>query len=87
MFCNRFGVGSYGLSGYGYGGPNIIMMIGVFLVLLVIAYFIYKTSQNKNSNIAYEKISPKAIEILNERFASGEISEEEYRSRKNQILK
>lgn len=87
MFCNRFGVGGYGFGGYGFGGPHIIMMIGVILILLAIVYFVYKSSQNRNSNVAYEKISPKAIEILNERFANGEINEEEYRSRKDQILK
>ncbi|WP_413814412.1 SHOCT domain-containing protein [Caproicibacter fermentans] len=30
---------------------------------------------------------PGALAILNERFARGEIGEEEYRSRNNQILK
>jgi len=87
MFCNRFGIEGYGFSGYGYGGPHIIMMIGVILILLAIVYFIYKANQNKSSSMAYEKGSPRAIEILNDRFASGEINEEEYKSKKNQILK
>lgn len=87
MFCNRFGVGGYGFSGYGYGGPNIIMMIGVILILSAIVYFIYKTNQSKSPSMAYEKGSPKALEILNERFANGEINEEEYKAKKNQILK
>jgi len=86
MFCHGFGVGSYGIRGYGFGGPHILMMIGIILVTLMIVYFIYKTNQNRSSNMAYEKITPKAIEILNERFANGEIDEEEYRLKKSQIL-
>lgn len=31
--------------------------------------------------------SSKAMEILNERFVKGEISEEEYKTKKSQILK
>lgn len=85
MFCNRFGIGSYGFGHYGFGGP--IMMIGIILILFVAAYFIYKTVQSKNYNVAVERATPKAIEILNERFANGEINEEEYQSRKKQILK
>jgi len=85
MFCNRFGIGSYGISGY--GGPNIMMMIFVVLILSAIVFYIYKSNQTKVSSMAYTKGSPKAIDILDERFANGEINEEEYIAKKNQILK
>lgn len=81
MFCNGFGFrGSY-------GGPNFFMMIPMIVILLVAAYFIYKAINSKNLNFAVDTSSSKAMAILNERFASGEISEEEYKIKKNQILK
>jgi putative membrane protein len=87
MFCNRFGVGGYGFGGYGYGGPNFFMMIPTLIIFLVIAYFIYKAISSKNLNLAVDKASSKAMDILNERFAKGEINEEEYKLKKSQVLK
>ena len=85
MFCNGFGFG--GFRGYGYGGPNFFMMIPMLIIFLVAVYFIYKVISSKNLNLAVDKSSSKAIDILNERFASGEINEEEYKTKKSQILK
>lgn len=82
MFCNRFGVGSYGFE-----GMNFFMMIPMIIILLLIAYFIYKAINSKNINFVSDTSSSKAIDILNERFANGEINEEEYITKKNQILK
>jgi putative membrane protein len=82
MFCNRFGAG-----GYGSGGPNFFMMIPMLIILLLVAYFIYKAISSKNLNFAVDTSSSKAMAILNERFAKGEINEEEYANKKNQLLK
>lgn len=79
MFCNGFG-GSY-------AGPNFFMMAIMLAVLLFTVYFAYKTINNKNLNLAVDTSSSKAMAILNERFARGEISEEEYEIKKSQILK
>lgn len=88
MFCNRFGVGSFGFGGsYGYGGFNLFMMIPMLIILFLAAYFIYKAIGRRNLNFADGISSSKAIDILNEKFARGEISEEEYKAKKNQILK
>lgn len=68
--------------GYGffrYGG------IFTFIVLIAIAYFLIKyVNQNKNKKINIEKDN-KAIEILRERYASGEISEEEYTAKLSKL--
>lgn len=82
MFCNRFGAG-----GYGFRGPHLFMMIPMLIVLLLIAYFIYKAINGRNLNFNVDTSSSKAIAILNERFAKGEINEEEYKAKKDQILK
>lgn len=71
------------------GGFWTMGIIGLALVLIVL-YFIYKNSKDKSeSNYTNsEKRSSKneALEILNRKFANGEISEEEY-LRKRTILK
>jgi len=81
MFCNRF-VG----GGYGFGGPNFFMMIPMFIILLMVVYFMYKAINSKNLNPAVNDTSlSKPMAILNERFAKGEINEEEYKSKKNEL--
>ena len=87
MFCNQYGIGSYGFTGFGYGGPHIMMIVGIILTILAIVYFVNKTNRNKSSNMVYAKIPRSAIDILDERFANGEMSVEEYRSRRNQLLR
>lgn len=80
MFCNGFGVGG------SYGGPNFFMMIPMILILLMVVYFMHKAINSKNINPAvYDTSSLKAMAILNERFAKGEINEEEYTAKKNKL--
>ena len=85
MFCNGFGYGRFG--GYGQGGAGFIMMIPMLIILLLVIYFVYKAISRKDVNLAVNRTSSNAVDILNERFAKGEISEEEYRARKEQLLK
>jgi Predicted membrane protein len=85
MFCNGLGYGRFG--GYGQGGVGFIMMIPMLIILLLAIYFVYKAISKKDVNLATNRVSSNAIDILNERFAKGEISEEEYRARKEQLLK
>jgi putative membrane protein len=72
--------------GYGYGSN---MMGGVFgmiipiIIISIIAFAIYKLLQNKNiKNVGTKDNS---LDILKERFARGEINEEEYNSKKNAL--
>ncbi|KZL92654.1 SHOCT domain-containing protein [Clostridium magnum] len=88
MYCNRFGIGGYGFGGsYAYGGFNFFIMIPTLIILFLIAYFIYKAINSKNLNFTVDTTSSKAMSILNERFATGEINDEEYETKKNQLLK
>lgn len=72
MFCGGFG--GYGL---GYAGPLsytwMFLAMGfrllVFIGLVVLAVKLFKSYTNKSED---------NMRILNERFARGEISEEEY---------
>lgn len=66
-------------SGMGIG---MIFMGTVYILALVfLAVFIFKGTKKKQSNNSF------ALEILNKRFATGEISEEEYIKRKEILRK
>jgi putative membrane protein len=80
-----FGCRGLGFGGF-YGAPPFMMMIPMIIFLIVAGYFIYKLFINKkNNNNPVSSQSFRAIEILNERFAKGEINEEEYIARKSQL--
>ena len=77
-----FGGFCRGLFGYGLGGSYpfymFFMMIILIVVILAAIYFIFRRPNGHKNE---------AIEILNIKFANGEISEEEYLKRKEMLLK
>ena len=77
------GYGGYGMMGYGWGW---LMMIGVVIlvVLGIVVLFRYLQSSGKPTS---RTSGSNALDILNERYARGEISNEEYNRTKADILK
>jgi len=72
MGYGRYGYGmmNYGMMGYGWGW---IMMLGVCaLVVLGIFVLIHYSKQQERTSIH------SSLDILNERYARGEINHEEY---------
>lgn len=57
------------------------LLIIVAVVIIIARMFIKNSKNNSNSNLKPNR----AIEILKERYASGEISEEEYKSKLNKL--
>lgn len=76
MFCNRF-LG----SSYGNGGGMFLMMILGFLIFLVLIFFAFKIMKS-NSTLPISSSGNSALNILNERYANGEIDDEEYTKKK-----
>ena len=79
------------MMGYGYGFGNNMMggwsgMMIIFIILIGIAIYLF-FSKNQNNNIHDEGARDNSLNILNERFARGEINEDEYNQRKNVLLK
>ncbi|WP_207670909.1 SHOCT domain-containing protein [Caloramator sp. E03] len=75
------------ISGFGFRGVNFMMMIPMILFFMLFVYLFLKLLNSKNLILSDSIAShSKALDILNERFASGEISEEEYKSKKKIIL-
>lgn len=67
--------------GFRFGYPFMIAMnILRFLVILGVVYLIVKliTNNSNNNRATFSGNNSRAIEILKERYAKGEISEAEY---------
>lgn len=79
------------MMGYGYGigmmgGGWIWMMIIPILLIGVIVYAVIKLTDSNHSRYdrQYGDVN-RAMDILNQRFANGEISEEEYKRKKDML--
>ncbi|KUO76869.1 MAG: hypothetical protein APF77_21545 [Clostridia bacterium BRH_c25] len=71
----------YGMMGYSWGW---VMMIGIVTItILGIVALVRYLQQTGKPN--YQNVEKNALNILNERYAKGEISEEEYRSKKTEL--
>lgn len=79
MFC---GFGYRGFAGAGFGfSPWMFLMMGIrILIFIGIAVLVIRLIKNYTTN------SNSAIRILDEKFAKGEISEEEYIKRRNVMM-
>jgi len=87
MFCRGFGsFGGYGPYGYGASGSfgigwdliNMGFRLLILIGLIVLAVKLYKKHNNFNNS---------TMRILDEKFANGEINEEEYLKRKTILSK
>jgi putative membrane protein len=68
------------------GGWGIFMMIFLVILIVVIVYAVMKLVQGSNKNATSQSNRDEALEILNQRYAKGELSDEEYQQKKK-ILK
>jgi putative membrane protein len=75
--CGNFG---YGNLGYGRIGGGPFMMIIPLLLIGLIIYALFKGLNQTKGNSTGE--NSEALNILMERYALGEISEEEYLNKK-----
>lgn len=81
----------YGPFSNGYGTDIVMGLIPIVLLVLIgfALYMIFKN--NKRNNQSSENNTPqttnRALEILDERYANGEIDEDEYKKIKNNLMK
>lgn len=80
MGYNGYG---YGMMGYGWGW---IMMLAI-LALVVLGIIALVKYLQQSGTAARHDMGNKALDLLNERYARGEISEEEYKRKKESIKK
>ncbi|WP_147357760.1 hypothetical protein [Clostridium chromiireducens] len=64
------------------------MMMFLPSIILTISIFIYLTSSNNSNTLSYVRIrkTDNALDILNRKFANGEISEDEYLFKKSMLI-
>ncbi|OAA84857.1 SHOCT domain-containing protein [Clostridium ljungdahlii] len=72
----------YGMMGYGWGLLMMICMIALtILAAVALIRYLHQSSKPNNQTSGNNN----ALNILNERYARGELTEEEYRNKKTQI--
>jgi len=76
----------YNMMRYGNSmmGGGFGMMIFLIIIIGIVVFIVYKPLQN--NNIKDIRARDNSLEILNERFARGEINEDEYNHKKDLIL-
>lgn len=68
---------------FDYMGPNMFLMfLTPLVILLVVGLSIYMINKNNNENRGDKE---SALDILDKRYANGEINEEEYLKKKKTI--
>lgn len=81
MCFGRFGAGYSGIGGFG-AGPWMFGMMAIRLVILA-AFIIIGIRLFKG----FFRNADPAVKILNERYAKGEISEEDYMTKKQALIR
>jgi len=75
----------FGLAGHILGALVLVALLTLIVIILI------RVIKNKNSFLFHHKGHPQlldnALEILNVRYAKGEISDEEYLKKKTEITK
>lgn len=61
---------------------SILRLLVIVVVVIILARMLIKYSKNKDSSYSRPN---KAVEILKERYALGEISEEEYKNKLDKL--
>jgi len=81
----RHGPGSQHMMGYGnYGFFWIVITVVLLLIILVLVYKLFKNNKGVPTEI---ETSNKALNILKERYARGELTDEEFTQKKDLLDK
>jgi len=70
------------MMGWGFGGGMIMILFWIIAILAIVALLRW-LAENLNNN---KDTSNKAMEILKEKYAKGEITKEEFETKKKDIM-
>lgn len=82
MYGMHHGFGMMGMA----GGMVMFMILLVVLAVVAIVWF-SKNGSHKNNESQVRPATDRSLEILNERYALGEIADEEYNKKKMELRK
>lgn len=71
----------YWMMGYGWG--FLMMLVFMIIAVLIIVFFVRYFQSTGRPH--YREGGRRALDILDEKYAKGEISEEEYKKKKEHI--
>ena len=81
---------AYGHPMMGFGGGGIVMAIVCGLIIAAIIILIVRAARHRHYRMENrtDAMAPEgsALKILNERYAKGEINDEEYKAKKTNLL-
>jgi len=77
FLIGSFGMGGYGVMGFGMGFGFIFMLLFWGIIIWLIVTLISTSQSNKNE--------PDSLTILKKRYAKGEITKKQYESMKKEI--
>ena len=77
LLFGSFGMGSYGMMGFGMGFGFIFMLLFWGLIIWLIVTLINASQSNKNE--------PDSLTILKRRYASGEITKKQYEEMRKEL--
>jgi putative membrane protein len=72
---------------YGYGFAMFCAMLFIIALVIVGAILLYRSLASNNHGSYNNYKSDNAMQILNERYAKGEISDDEYKTKKEILRK
>ncbi|MGM0568771.1 MAG: SHOCT domain-containing protein [Elusimicrobiota bacterium] len=71
---------------YGYGMGNAGGIVMLVIVIVVAALAVYLAVNASKGGVRYKEKEESALDILKKRYAAGEISKEEFKEKKKDIL-
>ena len=70
---------------YGMGGFGMLMMLGLFVLIIMAVVLLVRGSGHSQHRQSSAENNASPIEILNKRYAHGDIDHDEYEERKRRL--
>lgn len=70
---------------YGTGGFGMLMMLGIFVLIIMAVVVLVRGFGHNQHRPGSAESSSRPIDILNERYARGDIDHDEYEERKRRL--
>lgn len=73
--------------GFGLMGIGSVLVLAIIIIPIILLVNHTSSNSSQNTTTTPQSASNHALDILNERYARGEITDEEYRIKKEALVK